>query len=94
VSSACAEVVNFTEYEVKIQKLIDTYVSTERVEKVATLVNIFDKDAFLRELERLEGTASKADTIAHRTKKTIEERMDEDPVQSKNLADLQVLRST
>ena len=42
------------------------------VEKVTTLVNIFDKDAFLKEVEKLEGTASKADTIAHRTKKTIE----------------------
>src|SRR5439155_16769681 len=33
----------------------------------------------LKELEKIEGTASRADTIAHRTKKTIEERMDEDP---------------
>jgi type I restriction enzyme R subunit len=74
-----AEVVDFKEYEAKIQKLIDTHVSTGTVEKVTTLVNIFDKDAFLKELEKLEGTASKADTIAHRTKKTIEERMDEDP---------------
>jgi type I restriction enzyme R subunit len=74
-----AEVVDFKEYETKIQKLIDTHVSTGTVEKVTTLVNIFDKDAFLKELEKLEGTASKADTIAHRTKKTIEERMDEDP---------------
>ena len=46
---------------------------------MTTLVNILDKDAFLKELEKLEGTASKADTIAHRTKKTIEERMGEDP---------------
>lgn len=74
-----AEVVDFKEYETKIQKLIDTHVSTGSVETVTTLVNIFDKDAFLKELEKLEGTASKADTIAHRTKKTIEERMEEDP---------------
>ena len=74
-----AEVVDFKEYEAKIQKLIDTHVSTGSVEKVTTLVNIFDKDAFLRELEKIDGTASKADTIAYRTKKTIEERMDEDP---------------
>jgi type I restriction enzyme, R subunit len=74
-----AEVVDFKEYETKIQKLIDTHVSTGSVEKMTSLVNIFDKDAFLKELEKIEGTASKADTIAHRTKKTIEERMDEDP---------------
>ena len=74
-----AEVVDFKEYEAKIQKLIDTHVSTGSVEKVTDLVNIFDKDAFLKEVEKIEGTASKADTIAYRTKRTIEDRMEEDP---------------
>jgi type I restriction enzyme R subunit len=79
VKKRYAEVVDFKEYEAKIQKLIDTHVTTGAVEKVTTLINIFDKDAFLKEIEKLEGTASKADTIAHRTKKTIIERMEEDP---------------
>ncbi len=79
VKKRYAEVVDFKEYEAKIQKLIDTHVTTGAVEKVTSLVNIFDKDAFLKEIEKLEGTASKADTIAHRTKKTILERMEEDP---------------
>ncbi|MDG4596375.1 MAG: type I restriction endonuclease subunit R [Candidatus Contendobacter sp.] len=83
-----AEVVDFKEYEAKIQKLIDTHVSTGAVEKVTALVNIFDQDAFLQELERLEGTASRADTIAHRTKKTIEERMDEDPAFYRKFSEL------
>jgi type I restriction enzyme R subunit len=74
-----AEVVDFREYEAKIQKLLDTHVGTGTVETVTTLVNIFDKDAFLREVEKLESAASKADTIAYRTKKTITERMEEDP---------------
>jgi len=80
--------VDFKEYEVKIQKLIDTHVTTGSVEKVTTLVNIFDKDAFLKELEKVEGTASRADTIAHRTKKTIEERMDEDPAFYRKFSEL------
>ena len=79
VKKRYAEVVDFKEYEAKIQKLIDTHVTTGAVEKVTTLVNIFDKEAFLKEIEKLESIASKADTIAHRTKKTISERMDEDP---------------
>lgn len=79
VKKRYAEVVDFKEYEAKIQKLIDTHVTTGAVEKVTILVNIFDKDAFLKEIEKLESTASKADTIAHRTKRTITERMDEDP---------------
>jgi type I restriction enzyme R subunit len=74
-----AEVVDFKEYEAKIQKLLDTHVSTGTVERVTGLVDIFDKGGFLKEIEKLKGEASKADTIAHRAKKTIEERMDEDP---------------
>ena len=74
-----AEIVDFKEYEAKIQKLLDTHVSTGAVEKVTSLINIFDKDAFKQEVDNLGSTASKADTIAHRTKKTISERMDEDP---------------
>jgi len=83
-----AEVVDFKEYESKIQKLLDTHVSTGSVEKMTALVNIFDKDAFLKELEKVEGTASKADTIAHRTKRTIEERLDEDPAFYRKFSEL------
>lgn len=76
-----AEVVDFKAYESKIQKLLDTHVATGGVEKVTGLVNIFEKEAFEKELDELEGKsiASKADTIAHRTKKTIQERMEDDP---------------
>lgn len=74
-----AEVVDFKEYEPKIQKLIDTYVGTGEVEQITGLVNIFDTDAFAKEVEKVEGTASKADTIAYRTKRTIDEKMKEDP---------------
>ncbi|REJ92328.1 MAG: type I restriction endonuclease subunit R [Planctomycetota bacterium] len=74
-----AEAIDFKEYEPKIQKLVDTYIGTGEVEKITDLVNIFDADAFAEEVEKLEGTASKADTIAFRTKRTIEERMQEDP---------------
>jgi len=83
-----AEVVDFKEYEAKIQKLLDTHVSTGGVEKVTSLVNIFDNDAFQKEIEKLEGTASKADTIAHRTKRTISERMDEDPAFYRKFSDM------
>jgi len=83
-----AEVVDFKEYEAKIQKLIDTHVGTGEVEKITDLVNIFDSEAFANEVEKLGSTASKADTIAHRTKKTIEERMKEDPAFYMKFSDL------
>ena len=74
-----AEVVDFGEYEGRIQKLLDTHVGTGEVEIVTSLVNVFDQEAFQQELDKLEGAASKADTIAHRAQRTISERMSEDP---------------
>jgi type I restriction enzyme, R subunit len=74
-----ADIIDFKEYEPKIQKLVDTYVGTGDVETITDLVNIFDADAFAKEVEKLGGNASKADTIAFRTKRTIEDKMQEDP---------------
>ena len=83
-----AEVVDFKEYEPKIQKLIDTYVGTGEVETITDLVNIFDADAFAKEVEKAGGTAAKADMIAHRTKRTIEEKMPEDPAFYKRFSEM------
>jgi type I restriction enzyme R subunit len=79
VSRRYGETVDFAEYEPKIEKLIDRHVGAGEVERLTELVDIFDKDKFEAEIERVTGTAAKADTIAHRTKRTIQERMDEDP---------------
>jgi len=83
-----AEVVDFSEYEPKIQKLLDTHVGTGEVEQITPLVNIFDKDAFEKELDKLPGAAAKADTIAHRTARTIHDRMQEDPAFYKRFSQL------
>lgn len=71
--------IDYRLFEGQIQKLIDTHVTTDRVEPITELVNIFDKDAFLDEVEKTIGTAAKADKIASRTEKHITEKMDEDP---------------
>jgi type I restriction enzyme R subunit len=83
-----AEVVDFSEYEPKIQKLIDTHVGTGEVEQVTGQVNIFDQDAFEEELSKITGDAARADTIAHRTMRTIEERMAEDPAFYKKFSEM------
>jgi len=75
-----AETLDFSEYEPKIQKLLDMHVGTEETEQITPLVNIFDTEAFAAEVEKLESGSAKADTIAHRTSRTIQVRMDEDPV--------------
>ena len=43
------------------------------------MVNIFDKDAFAKELEKQDGAAARADLIASRTEKHISEKMEDDP---------------
>jgi len=83
-----AEAVDFAEYEPRIQKLLDTHVGTGEVEKITPLVNIFDKDAFAKEVEKLPKTSAKADTIAHRTARTIHDRMQEDPAFYKRFSEL------
>jgi len=83
-----AEVVDFREYEAKIQRLLDRHVGTGEVETITPLVDIFDQGAFSEELERASSTAAKADTIASRTAKTIREKMDDDPAFYKKFSQL------
>ena len=83
-----AEVVDFKEYEPRIQKLIDQHVGTGEVERITELVNIFDAGAFAKEVGKLESTASKADTIAYRMKHTIHEHMQEDPAFYRRFSEL------
>ena len=83
-----AETVDFAEYEPKIQKLLDTHVGTGVVEQITPLVKIFDKDAFAEEVEKLPSASAKADTIAHRTSRTIYDRMQEDPAFYKRFSEL------
>ncbi|MET7255042.1 type I restriction endonuclease subunit R [Dyadobacter fermentans] len=84
--------VNFKQYEGQIQKLIDTHITTENVETITELVNIFDKEKFQLELEKTTGQAAKADKIASRTAKHISEKMEEDPAFYKKFSEM--LRET
>ena len=79
VSRRYAEVVDFKEYEPRIQKLVDQHVGTGEVERITDLVDIFNSDAFAKEVNKLASASSKADTIAFRTKRTIHDHMQKDP---------------
>jgi type I restriction enzyme R subunit len=74
-----AEAIDFSEYEAKVQKLLDEHVTSHEVMQISEPVDIFDSGAFQEEVDKQTTPAAKADTIAHRTKKTITEKMDEDP---------------
>lgn len=74
-----AEEIDYRDYEKQIQKMLDTYVRADEVIQIVDPVNIFEREAFEEEVDRARSTRAKADTIANRTKKTITEKMDEDP---------------
>lgn len=74
-----AEAIDFSEYEAKVQKLLDEHVTSHEVMQISEPVDIFDTGAFQQEVDKQTTPAAKADTIAHRTKKTIAEKMEEDP---------------
>jgi type I restriction enzyme, R subunit len=87
-----SDTVDYSQYEGQIQKLIDTHITTGKVEVITELVNIFDKEKFQQEVENTAGKAAKADKIASRTAKHISEKMEEDPAFYKKFS--QMLKET
>lgn len=88
LKSRYAESIDRKEYEAKIQKLIDTYVTTDEIIQVTEPVDIFDTEKFKAEVEKKVSTRSKADTIAYRISRTISEKWDDDPIFYKKLSEL------
>jgi type I restriction enzyme R subunit len=74
-----AEEIDYREYEAQIQKMLNTYVQADEVIQIVEPVNIFEREAFEAEVDKAKTPRAKADTIANRTKKTITEKMEEDP---------------
>lgn len=79
-----AESIVYRDYEPKIRKLLDVHIQANEVLQLNEPVNIFDDKSF-SEVKEEQGVyggkskGSKADTIAHATKKAITEKMEEDP---------------
>lgn len=88
LKSRYAESIDRKEYEAKIQKLIDTYVTSDEIIQVTEPVDIFDTEKFKAEVEKKVSTISKADTIAYRISRTIFEKWDDDPIFYKKLSEL------
>jgi type I restriction enzyme R subunit len=79
-----AESIDYRDYEPKIKKLLDTHIQASEVYQVNEPVNIFDEKMFSQVKEEqavygVDKSASKADAIAHATKKAVTEKMEEDP---------------
>lgn len=79
-----AEAIDYRDYEPKIRKLLDTHIQANEVIQLNEPVDIFNDQNFdaVKQGQGIhsgKSTAARADTIAHATKKTINEKMDEDP---------------
>ena len=83
------EVIGLKEFEPKIQRLLDDHVTAKPATTIIAAVNINDPDA-LKAVVKEEHTsdASKADRIASATKRTITEKMDEDPAFYRQFSEL------
>ncbi len=79
VKARYSDGIDYRQYEAQIQKLINTHVTSDEVIQLTKQVNIFDKSAFEKEVEQHSNPAARADLIASRTSKTINEKMGEDP---------------
>ncbi len=88
IKSRYAESIDRKEYEAKIQKLIDTYVTSDEIIQITEPVDIFDTEKFKAEVEKKQSSRSKADTIAYRISRTISEKWDDDPIFYKKLSEL------
>jgi len=79
VKQRYAETIDYKDYEQRVRKLLDSHIQSSGVATVVEPVDIFDVEAFQAEVEKLGTPAAKADTIAHRVKRTVTEQMEKDP---------------
>ncbi|MBP5742286.1 MAG: DUF3387 domain-containing protein, partial [Paludibacteraceae bacterium] len=83
-----SDAIDYKKYEARIENLVNHHVESDAVKVITNLVNIFDKENFQKEVDNIVGTAAKADTIATRTAKYINENMDSDPAFFKKFSQL------
>ncbi|MDY6854201.1 MAG: type I restriction endonuclease subunit R [Thermodesulfobacteriota bacterium] len=80
VTQRYQEVINFSEYEPRIKKLIDTHVGAGEVEQLCDPINLLDEKERRQALEdHGESAGAKADMIASATRHVIEQEMAKDP---------------
>lgn len=77
-----AEAIDYRDYEPRIQKLLDVHIAANEAIRLNEPVNIFDDAALKKTIEEHGAGKTKgavADMIAHATKRSITERLEQDP---------------
>lgn len=89
VTQRYQETIDFSEYEPKIRKLIDTHVVAGDVKQLCDPINLLDAKARQQVLEdKGKSTDAKADMIASATRHVIEQEMPKDPAFYKKFSKL------
>lgn len=88
VAARYSDEIDYKKYESQIQKLIDAHIDSDEVKTIVKQVNIFERDEFNKEVNNVVWERAKADTIASRTKKYIQEKMEEDPAFYKKFSEM------
>jgi len=89
VTQRYQESINFSEYEPRIKKLIDTHVGAGEVEQLSDPINLLDAKERQQVLEdHGKSAAAKADMIASATRHVIEQEMAKDPAFYKKFSKL------
>jgi type I restriction enzyme R subunit len=68
--------------------MVNKYIGADAVKQLIEPVNVFAIDEFEKEIDSIDGDAAKADAIASRVKKTITEKMEEDPALYRRFSDM------
>ncbi len=89
VTKRYQEKINYSDYEPKIKKLIDTYVGAGEVEQLCDPINLLNAGERRQVLEdQGKSSGAKADMIASATRHIIEQEMAKDPVFYKKFSKL------
>jgi len=71
--------IDHKEYEAKMQKLMDNYISAEDIIRITNPVDILNEKEFQEELDRLGSKRAKADAIRTRLTQSLSKKWDENP---------------
>ncbi|NOZ53193.1 MAG: type I restriction endonuclease subunit R [Gammaproteobacteria bacterium] len=88
MSHRSADVMDVERNERQLRKIIDSHLHTTAIVAVTKITDIFDIEAFNRELEEQVDKVAKADMIASRVKMAIEDKMTENEVFYKKISRL------
>lgn len=89
VTQRYQETINFSEYEPRIKKLLDTHVGADEVQQLCQPINLFDAAERRQVLEdQGKSVGAKADMIASATLHVIEQEMAKDPAFYKKFSKL------